>query len=209
MRLALALAAVCAIAILLGALVTRGPTARWWAQIDVPVRRWFTGHYRHRLTHLMSDITELGTVPFVFVSTALLAAVAAVARRWTVALYVITVQFGANVIAAVGKIVVPRGTPVGLGALGDLGITGYAFPSGHAARSLALAAGVVVLARALRPNALGVVAAGSALYAGAVGVSRIVLNVHWVSDVLGAWFLVGAWAVITVRELDRSNQIGY
>jgi undecaprenyl-diphosphatase len=77
---------------------------------------------------------------------------------------------------------------------------GWAFPSGHTTAS---ATGAVLLVLVGWPWARtrlrrGVLIGVAALWAGAVGVSRVALVVHWPSDVLGGWlltvFLVGALA---------------
>lgn len=44
-----------------------------------------------------------------------------------------------------------------------------------------------------------------ALFALAVGVSRIVLGVHWVSDVIGGWLLSAAW-VLAMAAIFRTWQ---
>jgi undecaprenyl-diphosphatase len=73
--------------------------------------------------------------------------------------------------------------------------SGYAMPSGHATTSAAvavfLAAGVY---RSVRGRARRVLLVLPALWALAVGVSRIYLGVHWPSDVLAGWLLASVWA---------------
>lgn len=80
-------------------------------------------------------------------------------------------------------------------------VTLAAFPSGHAtdAAGLLVAVGAVVaLAIVTRPRmqVLTLVVGGAA--AGAVGISRLVLGVHWLSDVVAGWALGTAVAVAAV-----------
>lgn len=70
---------------------------------------------------------------------------------------------------------------------------GFSFPSGHSFSS-AVCAGLLVLAVARRrPPWTGRVAVVAAVYAVAVGLSRVYLGVHWPLDVLGSWLLAAGW----------------
>jgi undecaprenyl-diphosphatase len=85
-----------------------------------------------------------------------------------------------------------------------------AFPSGHAASGAASLGALAVLAAERLPNRRarvwlwsGVAATGLA-----VGLSRIALNVHFVTDVLAGWCLGVAWlaACLLVRERLRARR---
>lgn len=67
---------------------------------------------------------------------------------------------------------------------------GYSFPSGHATHAVAWAVVAIVLARELRgsPARVALVGLGVAV-ALAIGLSRVYLRVHYLSDVLGGWGL--------------------
>jgi undecaprenyl-diphosphatase len=77
---------------------------------------------------------------------------------------------------------------------------GWSFPSGHTTASATGALLVVLVGWPWARTRIrrGVLIGVAGLWAGAVGVSRVALVVHWPSDVLGGWlmtvFLVGALA---------------
>ncbi|MFD4947695.1 phosphatase PAP2 family protein [Streptomyces sp. NPDC058239] len=77
--------------------------------------------------------------------------------------------------------------------------SGFAFPSGHATTS-ALMAGLLLTALGLRtrggtgPRPLRTaVAVLVVCWAAAVGVSRVLLGVHWATDVLAGWLFATVW----------------
>jgi len=69
---------------------------------------------------------------------------------------------------------------------------GYSFPSGHATGSMAIAVLLTYVAvrQRVHPVAIGVCSFATVVL---VGVSRVYLDVHWASDVLGGWFVGGAF----------------
>ena len=76
------------------------------------------------------------------------------------------------------------------------------FPSGHATSSmifyLALA---LVLATGTRWNRTAV--AGAILMSVLIGTSRVMLGVHWPSDVIGGWAFGMLWVLLTLRLAGR------
>jgi undecaprenyl-diphosphatase len=76
------------------------------------------------------------------------------------------------------------------------------FPSGHAASSmifyLALAVALTAGTRWNRPAA-----AGAVLLSLLIGTSRVMLGVHWPSDVIGGWAFGMLWVLLTVRPAER------
>jgi undecaprenyl-diphosphatase len=73
-------------------------------------------------------------------------------------------------------------------------VHGWSYPSQHAAQALAtwgMLALMLMAGRSARARLL--LAAGAALIAFVVGLTRIYLGAHWMTDVLGGWALAGVW----------------
>jgi undecaprenyl-diphosphatase len=142
------------------------------------------------LTSIAKAITWLGAGGVVSALAALCAALLAWRRRWTefwvlVAGMAIT-QTGIDVL----KEVVDRPRPVG----GLVDTAGSSFPSGHAAHSvfyLWLAVTIVLRLRPGMASGAAVVTTGFVLTA-LVGLSRVYLGVHYLSDVSAGWALGAA-----------------
>lgn len=79
-------------------------------------------------------------------------------------------------------------------------VQSYAFPSGHSANSLLILLSLALLV-VEGPRARKVAVAGALLIAFMVGLSRMVLGVHWPSDVVGGWALALFWLLLWSRLL--------
>jgi undecaprenyl-diphosphatase len=92
--------------------------------------------------------------------------------------------------------------PAGLGAA-----LGYSFPSGHtsgATTVLLFLAFVLVRERVLPRYALGIAAVLALL----VGASRVYLDMHWASDVLGGWTIGTACALTCCAAYEWTRRRG-
>ena len=127
-------------------------------------------------------------------------------RRRQPALLIAVTMAGAAILSAGTKTLVGRPRPVV--ALTVDRASGKSFPSGHALTSL-VAVGLLVLllwpASSARQR-LGLLAAAVVVVA-AIGFSRLVLGVHYLSDVLGGWLIGGLW-LLSSRRLFRRRPAG-
>jgi undecaprenyl-diphosphatase len=149
------------------------------------------GHLRtHVLTAVAKVITFLGSGGFTLALAAVCAALLAWRRRWA-EFWVLVAGMAVIQIGIVEiKDLVARPRP----AEQLVHAEGYAYPSGHAARSVIYVWLAVTIVMRLRPGmarAAAVVTGGIALTA-LVGLSRVYLGVHYLSDVSGGWALGAA-----------------
>jgi len=75
----------------------------------------------------------------------------------------------------------------------------WSYPSEHAAQALAtwgMLALMLMAGRSARARAL--LAAGATLIAFVVGLTRVYLGAHWMTDVLGGWALAGVWDCLLI-----------
>ena len=139
------------------------------------------------LTDLAKVVTQLGsaavTLPITVVATIFLA----IRRRWVEA----TVLVVASVIIYLGvdelKSAIDRPRPTGALAAAS----GSSFPSGHAAHAILYPWLALTVTVRLRPRMAGgsVLLATGILIAVLVGLSRVYLRVHYLSDVAAGWAL--------------------
>lgn len=156
------------------------------------------------LETLMRAVTALGEAQ-VAMGVALLAC-AWLARRGRHAATVVlalAVPLTAAAVTAV-KALTGRARPPD----GRVATDSAAFPSGHAAASVIyLLVGLMILAYADGSRAWRVAAASAgATLALGIGLSRVYLDVHWLTDVVGGWSLAMAvYAAVTVLVDGRSS----
>jgi YegS/Rv2252/BmrU family lipid kinase len=152
--------------------------------------------YRHQAARDFFLLVEavFATVPMT-VYTALTAGLLAFRRHLRAAVWTVGVMLGASLTTYLLKGVLQRRRPVWVDPVTTL--TSFSFPSGHATGIAAAAGVVVVLAlllvrrRGLR-RVLYAVAVGLALL---VGLDRIFLGVHNLSDVVAGWSVGAFWVL--------------
>ena len=76
------------------------------------------------------------------------------------------------------------------------------FPSGHATSSMIFYL-TVALALTARTRWERPAAAAAILLSILVGLSRVMLGVHWPSDVVGGWAFGALWVMLTLRPAER------
>lgn len=153
---------------------------------------------------LVRNITMLGST--IVLSAVITAAVALLAfwRRWRLAAYLIVTGAGALILDPVVKVLVGRLRPVVAHPVAHA--PGNSFPSGHALGSIVCYGAIFLV---FVPEARGRwrtwFAAVTAVIIAAVGVSRVLLGVHYISDVVGGWAIGIAWLGLTsfAFELTR------
>ena len=138
-------------------------------------------------------------------------------RQWTPAVLVLVAALGSVATTVVGKAAVGRVRPPLVDAVPPFE-SSPAFPSGHALNAVVLA-GVVayLLVRRQRRRWVRVatITAG-AVFALLMGLSRVYLGHHWLTDVLVSWTLGLAWVTVvvvahrlflTVTRRSRRNRV--
>lgn len=175
--------------------------------VDEHVRQFAQAHRTPALDRFFSTVTWFGET-WVQIATVLLVALLLNWRRnrRTALLAVVAPVLGAITIVAV-KNTFRRARPAGAIALG---VHTYSFPSGHATGSAAtlLTIGYVLARERLLPWwSVPLGAVGTLL----IGSSRVYLDAHWATDVMGGWAVGTGFALAGVglyehlRRRDRRH----
>ncbi len=156
------------------------------------------------LTDLAKLVTGLGSAVFTFVFGLLVAAALAARRRYAAAAVLVVSMLILYAAVPLLKETYDRPRPEG----GLVDVSGDAYPSGHAAYSALyawLGLAVAFLWRPRRTVFITVVTAGLVV-AALVGLSRVYLQVHWLSDVAGGWGLgLSAFALCSIVALVAAD----
>ena len=157
------------------------------------------------LVAVVKAVTFLGSGGVLWTVIGAATVILAVRRQWRLAAYLLVTGAGALVLDPILKSLVGRLRPVVPHPIAHG--NGNSFPSGHSLGSIVCYGAILLVflpaARGRwRPAFITVIVALIAL----IGISRILLGVHYLSDVVGAWAVGVTWLGITTFafELARS-----
>jgi undecaprenyl-diphosphatase len=157
-----------------------------------------------------SIVTTLGAVPVAGAVVLVGSVVLAIWRRPGAALALVLAFVVAVLVTGLIKAGVERARPPGA----SVALTSASFPSGHAAHATAYGAVAVALAASVasRRGRSAIVAAGLAVTL-AVGLTRVLLGAHYLSDVFGGWALgavcfgVAAVTVLSIGAMRNTERV--
>jgi undecaprenyl-diphosphatase len=154
------------------------------------------------------DITALGGTVVLVLVVGLVATYLAVDRRFRDALAVVAASLGGVLIGLFLKVIFGRERPSVVPHL--VGVDTASFPSGHSMQSAIVYATLgALLARFAKRRATQVLPIAAAVaITFLVGVSRLVLGVHYPTDVLAGWAAGAAWAAASWMVVDSLAREG-
>jgi undecaprenyl-diphosphatase len=187
---AVLLAAVALASLVLAARAHSGAVHRLDIRLDDRINRFVHQHPGQTLA--WKAVTDIGGPTTWRILGAIAAVGLWVRRQGRLAVLVAVAMAGAALLSGLLKVVVDRARPVVPDPVYHAG--GGSFPSGHALTSFtALALLVLLVGPHLTRRARALLVAAAALVAVAIGLSRLMLGVHYLTDVLGGWLLAALW----------------
>lgn len=148
------------------------------------------------LASIVRDITALGSVSVLTLITVFAALYLVLQRQWRLLGLVLVAVLGGTLMLVLVKEIFARTRPDLVPALMDE--SSYSFPSGHSTLSAVVYLSLAVLLARLQSTKrlrIFIISAGL-LVTALVGVSRVILGVHYPSDVLAGWSIGLAWAAL-------------
>jgi membrane-associated phospholipid phosphatase len=161
--------------------------------IDRSIAPWGREHTTPFAQWTLDFVTSFGTTGVVVGVTLGVLVLEAVRRSssWLPVFFLLVVVIGQTSLSNVFKHLLDRPRPT---ANPIANMLGPSFPSGHTTAAAAcFAAFALVLGRGRTRNVQSILAGAAMVVAVAVAASRVLLGVHWLSDVLGGLALGWAW----------------
>ena len=198
--LVVGLGATAALAALAGEVYEAVVESDWIAVLDQPVLQLAESSRSALGISIATGFTTLGgTVGMPIIATVVAVTLSVAWRAWTPLLLVAATAAGSLTLTVVGKAVVGRARPPLAAAVAPFE-SSPSFPSGHSLNSMAVAGIVAYLLvlhqRRALPRVVTIAAAAS--FAVAMGLTRVYLGHHWLTDVVVAWTLGLSWVAVVV-----------
>jgi membrane-associated phospholipid phosphatase len=179
----------------IGVLAYLARTNAQLARIDNWMAAWGNRHASELSTHGLNAVTQLGSIYTIVALCLVLAVVETIRERsvWVVP-FIFAVIAGEEALTLTVKQLADRVRPT----LNPLAETlGPSFPSGHSATAAAFYATAALLLGRWRGRPTRALLAGcAAAIATGVAASRVLLDLHWLSDVIAGLALGWAWFAV-------------
>ncbi len=157
------------------------------------------------LVSVVKAVTWLGSDGVLWTLIGVSAVFLAFRRRWRLVAYLLVTGAGALVMDPILKSLVGRLRPVVAHPITHGG--GNSFPSGHSLGSIVCYGAVLlVFLPAARGRWRAVFTAVIVTLVALIGISRILLGVHYLSDVLGGWTLGITWLGLTAFAFELTRR---
>jgi undecaprenyl-diphosphatase len=154
---------------------------------------------------VVKAVTFLGSDGVLWTVILATAAILVIRRRWRLAVYLLSTGAGALIMDPVLKNLVGRLRPVVAHPVAHG--TGNSFPSGHSLGSMVCYGAVfLVFLPAVHGRWRTAFTAGTITLIALIGISRLLLGVHYVSDVVGAWAVGIAWLGVTAVAFELTRR---
>ena len=168
------------------------------ARLDPDVASFAAAHRTGWVTWLAEAVTWLGSSFFLIPMIVVVGGYFVVRQReWTPLIRLSASLGGAIALYNLGKLLVDRPRPPSRFRVGDV-VPGGSFPSGHSAEALAVWGMVTILAVGLLTRRRWLPLTGAIAIVLAVGLSRVYLDAHWLTDVLAGYAAGGFWLTVTI-----------
>lgn len=172
------------------------------AGLDDPVLAAAKGIRSPELDAAVTGYTNVGgTVGMPLIAVAIMVGLALKRRSWTPVILMLAAGLGSLVITILGKPLFGRTRPELADAIPPYEHSA-SFPSGHSLNSIVIA-GIVaylVILRLKTARARVVTVAVAVVFALTMGLSRVYLGHHWLTDVLAAWAIGIAWLALVITS---------
>jgi len=184
---------------LLFEVLSNGPLTSGDRDVAASLHSWMLSH--RQVLPFVRMVSTLGKPGLLAPAVAAGAAYAFWRHRARLALYLVVTSIGGGLVDSAVKIVVNRPRPHFSVPLASA--MGKSFPSGHTMSSTVTYGALLlvflpVFGRRSRWTAIAV----TGVLLGAIGLSRLMLGVHYLSDVLGGWVLGLAWLAATTAAFS-------
>lgn len=167
------------------------------AVYDPAVTAWAVRARHGLVTAVAWPVTQLGGTLGLTLLTAAVCTFLLLRRHWRRALVLAGAMVGSSLLTVILKLVFARARPSTALLLGDPA-SSWSFPSGHSFNTgvfVGVLAGFALVSTA-SPARKALAGVAACMAAAAVGLSRVYLAYHWLTDVLAGWAIALVWLCV-------------